>query len=62
MVPLPAILFGRIAFLLLMCASQVSEAVAAASGIPAEREGELLPGRTLEVAEGGSGIRSRYHR
>jgi exosortase len=60
MVPLPNILFNHIAFPLQMLASQVGESAIAASGIPVLREGNilLLPGRSLEVAEACSGIRS----
>jgi exosortase len=60
MVPLPEIIFNRIAFPLQMLASRVGEAVIAASGVPVLREGNvlMLPGRTLEVAEACSGIRS----
>jgi exosortase len=60
MVPLPAILFNRIAFPLQMLASQVGETVIAASGIPVLREGNVLqlPHRALEVAEACSGVRS----
>ena len=60
MVPLPEIVFNRLAFPLQMFASQVGEVVIAASGIPVLREGNLLqlPGRTLAVAEACSGIRS----
>jgi exosortase len=60
MVPLPSILFNHIAFPLQMLASQMGEAVIAASGVPVLREGNvlLLPNRALEVAEACSGIRS----
>jgi hypothetical protein len=60
MVPLPEIIFNRIAFPLQMLASRVGEGVIAASGVPVLREGNvlMLPGRTLEVAEACSGIRS----
>lgn len=60
MVPLPAILFNQIAFPLQLLASQVGETAIAASGVPVLREGNLLvlPGKTLEVAEACSGIRS----
>ena len=60
MVPLPEIIFNRIAFPLQMLASRVGEGVIAASGVPVLREGDvlMLPGRTLEVAEACSGIRS----
>jgi len=60
MIPLPEILFNHIAFPLQMLASRLGEAAIAASGIPVLREGNvlMLPGRTLEVAEACSGIRS----
>jgi exosortase len=60
MVPLPEIIFNRIAFPLQMLASRVGEGVIAVSGVPVLREGNvlMLPGRTLEVAEACSGIRS----
>jgi exosortase len=60
MVPLPAIIFNRIAFPLQVLASRAGEAVIAATGVPVLREGNvlLLPGRALEVAEACSGIRS----
>ena len=60
MVPLPAILFDQIAFPLQMLASQVGETAISAAGIPVFREGNILqlPGRSLEVAEACSGIRS----
>jgi len=60
MVPLPAIVFNHITFPLQLLASRVGEAVIAASGVPVLREGNVLflPGRTLEVAEACSGIRS----
>jgi exosortase len=60
MVPLPEILFNRIAFPLQMVASQLGELAIATSGVPVLREGNvlLLPNRALEVAEACSGIRS----
>jgi exosortase len=60
MVPLPSIVFNRIAFPLQMLASQTGEAIIAASGIPVFREGTVLqlPGRALEVVEACAGIRS----
>jgi len=60
MIPLPEIVFNRIAFPLQMLASRVGETVIAAAGVPVLREGNmlLLPGRALEVAEACSGIRS----
>jgi exosortase len=60
MIPLPEILFNHIAFPLQMLASRLGEVAISASGIPVLREGNvlMLPGRTLEVAEACSGIRS----
>ena len=60
MVPIPEILFNRIAFPLQILASQVGEVVMSAGGVPVMREGNvlMLPNRTLEVAEACSGIRS----
>ena len=60
MVPLPEILFSRITFPLQTLASRLGETVIAAFGIPVLREGNILqlPGRSLEVAEACSGIRS----
>ncbi len=60
MIPLPAIVFNRVAFPLQVLASQLGEVVISASGVPVLREGNvlLLPGRALEVAEACSGIRS----
>jgi exosortase len=60
MIPLPAIVFNQIAFPLQLLASNVGESVIAAAGVPVLREGNVLqlPGRTLEVAEACSGIRS----
>lgn len=60
MIPLPEIIFNRIAFPLQVFASRIGETVIAAAGVPVLREGNLLmlPGRTLEVAEACSGIRS----
>jgi exosortase len=60
MVPLPEIVFNRIAFPLQMLASRIGETVIASAGVPVLREGNmlLLPGRALEVAEACSGIRS----
>jgi len=59
-IPLPAIVFNRIAFPLQLMASRVSEAALTAFGIPVLREGNLiyLASATLEVAEACSGIRS----
>jgi exosortase len=60
MVPLPAIIFNHIAFPLQMLASRLGETAIAAGGVPVLREGNVLflPGRSLEVAEACSGIRS----
>ena len=60
MVPLPAIVFNQVAFPLQLVASRAGELVIAMAGVPVLREGNLLqlPGRTLEVAEACSGIRS----
>lgn len=60
MIPLPAILFNKIAFPLQLLASRVGETVIATAGIPVVREGNVLqlPTRDLEVAEACSGIRS----
>jgi exosortase len=60
MVPLPAIVFNRIAFPLQLLASRVGAATVAAAGIPVLREGNVivLANTTLEVAEACSGIRS----
>jgi exosortase D (VPLPA-CTERM-specific) len=59
-IPLPAIVFNRIAFPLQLMASRVSEVTLSAFGIPVLREGNLifLASATLEVAEACSGIRS----
>ena len=60
MIPLPAIVFNKIAFPLQLLASRAGETVIAAAGIPVLREGNVLqlPTRSLEVAEACSGIRS----
>ena len=60
MIPLPTIVFNQLAFPLQLVASRAGETAIAAAGIPVLREGNLLhlPGRTLEVAEACSGIRS----
>jgi exosortase len=60
MIPLPTIVFNQVAFPLQLTASRVGEVLIAAAGIPVLRDGNILqlPGRTLEVAEACSGIRS----
>jgi exosortase len=60
MIPLPALIFNRIAFPLQLLASRVGEVTVAAAGIPVLREGNVLelPNTTLAVAEACSGIRS----
>ena len=60
MIPLPAIVFNQVAFPLQLLASRLGALVISATGVPVLREGNvlLLPGRTLEVAEACSGIRS----
>jgi exosortase len=60
MIPLPEIIFNQLALPLQLVASRLGETAIAAAGIPVLREGNLLqlPGRTLEVAEACSGIRS----
>jgi exosortase len=60
MVPLPAIVFNRIAFPLQLFASQFGESVMHAVGVPVLREGNVivLANTKLEVAEACSGIRS----
>jgi exosortase len=60
MIPLPAIIFNKIAFPLQLLASQIGETAIAAAGIPVLREGNVLqlPTRDLEVAQACSGIRS----
>ena len=60
MVPLPTILFNYIAFPLQTLAAQIGETAISAAGVPVLREGNILmvPGRSLEVAEACSGIRS----
>ena len=60
MVPLPAIIFNKIAFPLQLLASHVGEASINAMHIPILREGNvlILANATLEVAEACSGIRS----
>ena len=60
MVPLPAIIFNKIAFPLQLLASNVGERSISAMNIPILREGNVLvlANATLEVAEACSGIRS----
>jgi exosortase len=60
MVPLPAIVFNRVAFPLQLFASQFGESVMHAVGVPVLREGNVivLANTKLEVAEACSGIRS----
>lgn len=60
MVPLPAIIFNKIAFPLQLLASHVGEYSVRAMDIPILREGNvlILANATLEVAEACSGIRS----
>ena len=60
MIPLPAIVFNKIAFPLQLFASQVGENAISAANIPVLREGNVLvlANTQLEVAEACSGIRS----
>lgn len=60
MIPLPALIFNRIAFPLQLLASHVGESTISALDIPILREGNvlILANATLEVAEACSGIRS----
>jgi exosortase len=60
MVPLPALIFNKIAFPLQLLASHVGEQTITAMNIPILREGNvlILANATLEVAEACSGIRS----
>jgi exosortase len=60
MVPLPAIIFNKIAFPLQLLASHVGETTISAMDIPILREGNvlILANAKLEVAEACSGIRS----
>jgi exosortase len=60
MVPLPAIIFNKIAFPLQLLASNVGEYTISSMDIPILREGNvlILANATLEVAEACSGIRS----
>ena len=60
MIPLPAIIFNKIAFPLQLLASNVGEYSISSMNIPILREGNvlILANATLEVAEACSGIRS----
>ena len=60
MIPLPAILFNRIALPLQLVASQFGELMLSTLAIPVLREGNVLvlANTTLQVAEACSGIRS----
>jgi exosortase len=60
MIPLPAIIFNKIAFPLQLLASNVGEYTISSMDIPILREGNvlILANATLEVAEACSGIRS----
>lgn len=60
MVPLPALIFNKIAFPLQLIASHVGEYTISSLDIPILREGNvlILANATLEVAEACSGIRS----
>jgi len=60
MIPLPAIVFNRIAFPLQLLASRAGELALSTAGVPVLREGNVLvlPSTTLEVVEACSGIRS----
>lgn len=60
MIPLPAIIFNKIAFPLQLVASHVGEYTITSLDIPILREGNvlILANATLEVAEACSGIRS----
>ena len=60
MIPLPAIIFNKIAFPLQLLASHVGEATVRSLDIPILREGNvlILANAKLEVAEACSGIRS----
>ena len=60
MIPLPALIFNKIAFPLQLLASHVGESTISALDIPILREGNvlILANATLEVAEACSGIRS----
>ncbi len=60
MVPIPAIVYGKITFPLQLLASQLSHQALLLLDIPALREGNVLvlPEQTLSVVEACSGIRS----
>jgi exosortase len=60
MIPIPAIIFNRIAFPLQLLASQFGESAMGLANVPVLREGNvlILANTTLEVAEACSGIRS----
>jgi exosortase len=60
MIPIPAIVFNRIAFPLQLLASQFGESAMGLANVPVLREGNvlILANTTLEVAEACSGIRS----
>ena len=60
MIPLPALIFNKIAFPLQLVASHVGEYTISSLDIPILREGNvlILANATLEVAEACSGIRS----
>jgi len=60
MVPLPAIVFNQLTLPLQLVASSAGEWLIRACGIPILRDGNVLqlPGRSLEVVEACSGIRS----
>jgi len=60
MVPLPVIIFNRIALPLQFLASRVASGLLAAVGVPVLREGNVihLPSLSLDVVEACSGLRS----
>lgn len=60
MIPIPAIIFNRIAFPLQILASRFGELALSIAGVPVLREGNVitLSNTSLEVAEACSGIRS----